>query len=41
MLQNRQLYKVLIGPLNQEESGTLLYRFRSLGYKDAFITRSD
>jgi hypothetical protein len=41
MRQNRQLYKVLIGPLNQEESGTLLYRFRSLGYKDAFITRSD
>jgi rare lipoprotein A (peptidoglycan hydrolase)/cell division septation protein DedD len=41
MRQNRRLYKVLIGPLNQEESGTLLYRFRSLGYKDAFITRSD
>jgi rare lipoprotein A (peptidoglycan hydrolase) len=41
MRQNRQLYKVLIGPLNQEESGTLLYRFRSLGYKDAFITQSD
>jgi hypothetical protein len=41
MRQNRRLYKVLIGPLNQEESGTLLYRFRSLGYKDAFITQSD
>jgi rare lipoprotein A (peptidoglycan hydrolase) len=33
----RRFYKVLVGPLNVDESGTLLYQFRSLGFKDAFI----
>jgi len=33
----RQFYKVLVGPLNVDESGTLLYQFRSRGFKDAFI----
>ena len=33
----RQLYKVLIGPLNRDESGTLLYQFRARGFKDAFV----
>jgi hypothetical protein len=31
------LYKVLIGPLNRDESGTLLYQFRARGFRDAFI----
>lgn len=33
----RLFYKVLVGPLNMDESGTLLYQFRSSGFKDAFI----
>ncbi|MBN2551696.1 MAG: SPOR domain-containing protein [Spirochaetales bacterium] len=33
----RYFYKVLVGPLNVDESGTLLYQFRSRGFKDAFI----
>ncbi|UCF98208.1 MAG: SPOR domain-containing protein [Spirochaetaceae bacterium] len=33
----RNFYKVLVGPLNVDESGTLLYQFRSRGFKDAFI----
>jgi cell division protein FtsN len=33
----RRFYKVLLGPLNVDESGTLLYQFRSRGFKDAFI----
>jgi cell division protein FtsN len=31
------LYKVLIGPLNRDESGTLLFQFRARGFKDAFV----
>ncbi len=31
------LYKVLIGPLNRDESGTLLYQFRARGFRDAFV----
>jgi hypothetical protein len=35
------LYKVMIGPLNKDESGTLLYYFRALGYRDAFIKNTE
>jgi hypothetical protein len=31
------IYKVLVGPLNKDESDTLLYRFKALGYRDAFV----
>jgi cell division septation protein DedD len=31
------MYKVLIGPLNRDESGTLLYQFRARGFRDAFL----
>jgi len=31
------VYRVLIGPLNQDESGTLLYWFQAKGYPDAFL----
>jgi hypothetical protein len=34
------MYRILLGPLNQGESGALLQRFRSLGYADAFIRRN-
>ncbi|MDR0444278.1 MAG: SPOR domain-containing protein [Treponema sp.] len=31
------MYRVLLGPLNQGESGALLQRFKSIGFKDAFV----
>jgi len=31
------LYRVLIGPLNQGESAAILQRFKSIGYSDAFV----
>ncbi|MCL2276767.1 MAG: SPOR domain-containing protein [Treponema sp.] len=31
------LYRVLIGPLNQGESAAILQRFKSIGYADAFV----
>ena len=34
-------YKLMIGPLNEDESGTLLFTFNSLGYSDAFIRRGN
>ncbi len=34
---DKTLYKVLVGPLNGDESGALLYWFRSKGYRDSFI----
>jgi len=30
-------YRVLVGPLNQDETGALLYRFRVRGFPDAFL----
>jgi hypothetical protein len=30
-------YRILLGPLNHGESGAILQRFKSIGYKDAFI----
>jgi hypothetical protein len=30
-------YRVLLGPLNQGESAAILARFKSIGYKDAFV----
>ncbi len=35
----KAVYKVLLGPVNQDESGGLLYNFRMKGYKDAFIRK--
>jgi hypothetical protein len=32
-------YRVLLGPLNQGESAAVLQRFRSIGYRDAFVRR--
>ncbi|MBI9108318.1 MAG: SPOR domain-containing protein [Spirochaetales bacterium] len=32
-------YKLLLGPLSEDESGALLYNFRAGGYSDAFIRR--
>ena len=33
------VFRVLLGPLNQGESGAMLQRFKSIGYKDAFMRR--
>ncbi|MBN1412878.1 MAG: hypothetical protein JW969_18705 [Spirochaetales bacterium] len=33
----RKTYKLMLGPLNKDESDTLLYRFRSIGFRDAFV----
>ncbi len=35
----RQIYRVLVGPLNRAESGTLLRWFRGRGFPDAFVKR--
>jgi cell division septation protein DedD len=37
----KPLYRVLVGPLNQGESGALLQNFKTMGYKDAFIRRGN
>ena len=31
------MFRVLLGPLNQSESGAILQRFKSIGYSDAFV----
>jgi hypothetical protein len=33
------VYRILIGPLNQGESAAVLVRFKSIGYKDAFVRK--
>ena len=33
-------YRILLGPLNQGESAAVLQRFRSIGYKDAFVRQN-
>ncbi|MDR1307793.1 MAG: SPOR domain-containing protein [Treponema sp.] len=37
----RPVYRILIGPVNQGESGALLRNFRGRGYRDAFIRRGN
>ena len=34
-----RLFKVLVGPLTEDESGALLFSFRARGYNDAFVRR--
>ena len=36
---DKSRYKVMVGPLNQDEGGSLLFNFRARGYKDAFLRR--
>jgi hypothetical protein len=36
---DKPMYCILLGPLNQGESQAILERFKSTGYKDAFIRR--
>ncbi|GEM_PF-3355891 len=37
----RMIYRVLVGPLGSDESGALLYWFRSKGYRDSFLRKTD
>ncbi|GHV86612.1 hypothetical protein AGMMS50230_22200 [Spirochaetia bacterium] len=37
----RPVYRILIGPVNQGESGALLRSFKGRGYKDAFIRKGE
>jgi hypothetical protein len=34
------MFRVLLGPLNQGESGAMLQRFKSIGYADAFVRQN-
>ena len=34
-------YKVMVGPLREDESGALLYSFTARGYRDAFLRRGN
>ena len=34
------MFRVLLGPMNQGESGAVLQRVKSIGYKDAFVRRN-
>jgi hypothetical protein len=34
---NDAVYRILLGPLNQGESAAILQRFKSIGYKNAFV----
>ncbi|MDR1319014.1 MAG: SPOR domain-containing protein [Treponema sp.] len=34
---DKPLYRILLGPMNLGESGALLQRFKSIGYRDAFV----
>jgi len=36
-MANNTTYCILLGPLNQGESAAILQRFKSIGYKKAFI----
>lgn len=36
---NNRNYKVMVGPLGQDESGVILYNFKSTGYPDAFLRK--
>ncbi len=37
---SRHVYKVFVGPLQDDEKGMVLYMFRAKGFKDAFIRKS-
>lgn len=37
--EGKEVYKVLVGPLSEDEQGSVLYWLRSKGYRDAFVKR--
>ena len=38
---DNSVYRIILGPMNQGESGAVLRRFKTIGYKDAFIRRGN
>ena len=38
-LKSKTAYQILIGPISMDEYGTVLNRFKSYGYKDAFLRK--
>jgi hypothetical protein len=38
---DKPVYRILVGPINQGESGALVRSFQSRGYKDAFVRRGE
>jgi cell division septation protein DedD len=36
---DRSLYRLFVGPLNEDERGSVLYWIRGKGYQDAFIRK--
>lgn len=38
-LKSGKAYQIMVGPLNVDEYGTILARFKSFGYKDAFLRK--
>jgi len=38
---DKSYYRVLLGPVNEDEKGILLYRMRAQGFKDAFIRKGE
>ena len=38
-LNGRQVYRVYLGPLSEDEAGAALYTVRRRGYRDAFVTQ--
>ncbi len=38
---DKSYYRVLLGPVNEDEKGILLYKMRSQGFKDAFIRKGE
>ena len=38
-LSSKTAYQILIGPVSMDEYGVILNRFKSYGYKDAFLRK--
>ena len=39
LFENRAGYKLLVGPLSEDEKGAVLVRFKSFGYNDAYLRK--
>ncbi len=37
--ESKEGYKIMVGPLTDDESGAILLKFKSFGYKDAYIRK--
>ena len=37
--EDRRIYQIFVGPLNDDEKGSVLYWFKARGYRDAFIRK--